>query len=244
VEGSEDWKGKNVFGTSGSSFSFTTDGAQAEYAVLPEGGVAQMPEHLSFVQAASLGTPWTTATALLQRAQAQQGETVMILGATGSVGSASAQIAKLKGLKVLGVGRHGTEINSVNDPELKSAKDLTGGKGPDIALDTVGDFALTKAAFDVLANNGRLATITAPRGGSTELPIDILSLYRRQISIIGCNTVMASQEAMAEMLKELAPAFDSDQLQAADEKGTNVLGIDQALDAYNGKAKKAVIVFD
>ncbi|KAK4963499.1 hypothetical protein LTR10_001128 [Elasticomyces elasticus] len=231
--GPSSWQGKKVFGTSGSSFSFTSDGAQADYAVMPEGAVAEMPSNLSFAQAASLGTPWTTASLALSRAQAKEGEMVMVLGATGSVGSAAMEIAKLMGY-----------VDSTSDPELKGAKELTGGKGPDVVFDTVGDFELTKAAFDVLAFNGRLVTITSPRQGRTELSVDILSLYRRQISLVGCNTAAHPQEEMGQMLRELAPAFESGKLTPPEEKGMSLITLDQAPDAYSGKIKKAVIVFD
>ncbi|KAK5711841.1 hypothetical protein LTR17_018209 [Elasticomyces elasticus] len=242
--GPSSWQDKNVFGTSGSSFSFTKDGAQAEYAVVPEGAVAEMPNDLSFAQAASLGTPWTTANLALLRAQAKEGETVMVLGATGSVGSAAMEIAKLNGCKTISVGRHGTDVDSTSDAELRRAKELTGGKGPDVVFDTVGDFKLTKAAFDVLAFNGRLVTITSPRQGSTELSVDILSLYRRQISLVGCNTAAHPQEEMGQMLRELAPAFASGELTPPEEKSMSLITLEQALDAYSGKIKKAVIIFE
>ncbi|KAK5746630.1 hypothetical protein LTR17_000646 [Elasticomyces elasticus] len=232
--GPSSWQGKKVFGTSGSSFSFTKDGAQAEYAVVQAGAVAEMPSNLSFAQAASLGTPWTTASLALLRAQTKEGETVMVLGATGSVGSAAMEIAKFDGCKTISVGRHGTDVDSTSDPELNGAKELTGGKGPDVVFDTVGDFKLTKAAFDVLAFNGRLVTITSPRQGSTEL----------QISLVGCNTAAHPQEEMGQMLRELAPAFVSGKLTPPEEKEMNLITLDQALDAYSGKIKKAVIVFE
>ena len=244
VEGSDEWKGKDVYGTSGSTFSFTEDGAQAEFAVMREGAVALKPSNLSFAQAASVGTPFTTAFTALLRARTTPSDAVMVLGATGSVGSAITQIAQGMGCKTIGVGRHGTDINSVEDPQLQKAKELTGGKGPDVAVDTVGDFALTKAAFDVLAPRGRLSTITAPRQGSTELFVDILSLYRRQIELIGCNTAAPPQEEMAKLIRELTPSFEAGKLKAADESTMTLLGIDQAADAYSGKVKRAVIVFD
>lgn len=242
VEGPAAWKDRNVYGTSGATFSFTTDGAAAEYAIVPENGVAPMPKNLTFVQAASLGTIWTTACLLLDRTAAQSGQTVMILGATGSVGSTVAQLAESRGCTVLGVGRHNTQINSEQDPELKMAKELTNGKGPDIAIDTVGDLRLTLAAFNVLATNGRLGTITAPRQGNRELSVDILSLYRRQISIVGCNSAGQDQAAMAQLLAKLVPGFESGQLKAPEEKDLNLVELDRAMDAYSGKIKKAVIV--
>ena len=55
VEGPDEWKGKDVYGTSGGTFSFSEDGAQAEYAVLRETAVAEKPKNISFVQAAFVG---------------------------------------------------------------------------------------------------------------------------------------------------------------------------------------------
>ena len=244
VEGSDAWKGRDVYGTSGSTFSFTEDGAQAEFAVLKESAAAPKPSNLSFAQAASVGTPFTTGLTTLLRARTKPTDVVLVLGATGSVGSSVMQIAQSMGCKTISVGRHGTDVNSTEDPELQRAKELTGGKGPDVAVDTVGDFALTKAAFNVLAPKGRFSIITAPRQGSTELPIDILALYRRQIELIGCNTASPSQEEMAQEMKELALSFESGKLKAPEESTMTIIGIDQAADAYSGKVKRAVIVFE
>ena len=244
VEGSDEWKGKDVYGTSGSTFSFTVDGAQAEFAILREDSVAMKPSSLSFAQAAAVGTPFTTALTALLRARTKPTDTVMVLGATGSVGSSTMQFAQSMGCKTISVGRHGTDVNSQEDPELQKSKELTGGKGPDVVVDTVGDFTLTNAAFNVLATRGRLSIITAPRQGTTELPIDILALYRRQVELVGCNTVGSSQQEMAQLMKELAQSFEAGKLYAPDESTMSLIGIDQAVDAYSGKVKRAVIVFD
>lgn len=62
-----------------------------------------------------------------------------MLGATGQVGSAVANLAKLWGCKVLGVGRgNAAKIDSAGDPTLSKAKALTDGIGPDVVVDTVG----------------------------------------------------------------------------------------------------------
>lgn len=244
MEGSDEWIGKDVYGTSGSAFSFTEDGAHAEFAVLKETAVAVKPKNLSFTQAAAVGTPWTTGMMTLLRARATATDSVMVLGATGSVGSSVMQIAKMLGCKTIGVGHHGTDIDSSKDPQLQRAKDLTGGAGPDVVVDTVGDLTLTRAAFEVMAVRGRISIISAPRQGSRELTLDLLSLYRRQIELVGCNSAAYPQSEMAQMLKDLAPDFESGKLVAPDEKSMSLISIDQAPDAYSGKTKRAVIVFD
>ena len=133
VEGSDEWNGKDVYGTSGSTFSFTEDGAQAEFAVLKQSCVALKPKNLSFAQAASVGTPFPTALLTILRARTKPTDTVMVLGATGSVGSAAIQIAQSLGCKTITVGRHGTDVNTTDDPELKKSIELTNGKGPDVS---------------------------------------------------------------------------------------------------------------
>lgn len=245
TEGPSHLLGKDVFGTSGDTFSFTSDGAQAEYAVLSVDAVAIKPKELSFEQAAMLGTTFTTANLTLKRANSKPGETVLVLGATGAVGSWVMQVAQANGCKTIGVGRHGTDIDSTQDPTLSKAKDLTDGKGPDVAVDTVGDLSLTKAALEVLAPLGRLCTITGPRSGSTELQVDIASLYKRQLSLVGCNSTAYSQADMARMLTEdLVPLIERGKLKAPELGNTVRLPFDRALEAYTGQVKKAVIVFD
>lgn len=245
VDGPSKLIGKDVFGTSGNTFSFTEDGAQAEYAVLNFDAIAQKPPQISFEQAALLGTPATTARITLKRANIAPGETVLVLGATGAVGSWVMQLAHANGCKTIGVGRHGTDIDSTADPTLSKAKQLTSGKGPDFAIDTIGDLSLTRAAMEVLAPSGRLCTITAPRSGNKELAVDITSLYRRQISLIGCNSLAYSQANMAKMLtQDLVPFIESGKVKAPELDNVTRLSLDEALDAYNGKVKKAVIVFD
>jgi len=245
VEGPPNLIGRDVFGTSGPTFSFVEDGAQADYALLSVDAIALKPKQLSFEQAALLGTPFATANLTLKRANAVPGETVLVLGATGAVGSWVMKLAQAHGCKTISVGRHGTDIDSTVDPTLSTAKDLTGGKGPNIAIDTVGDLSLTRAAIESLAPLGRLCTITAPRSGNKELAVDITSLYRRQISLIGCNSLAYSQAEMARMLtRDLVPLIESGKLQAPELGNTVRLPLDEALGAYSGNVKKAVIVFD
>ncbi|KAF2486365.1 hypothetical protein BDY17DRAFT_315218 [Neohortaea acidophila] len=243
VSGPSEWLNKAVYGTSGATFSFTEDGAQAEFAVLKQGAVALMPRNLSFAQAAALGTPWTTGMTTLLRARAKPTDVVMVLGANGSVGSSVIQIARRMGCRTIGVGRRGADIDSSRDPLLSKAKELSDGLGPNVVVDTVGNLELTNAAVNVMASKGRMSIISAPRQGNRELPLDLLDFYRRQIELVGCNTAAESQEEMARLLNDLTPDFESGRLVPAEENTMNLIDIEQAADAYSGKIKRAVIVF-
>ena len=91
--------GDKVFGTTG-----MTMGAYGEYICVPEGGcIAVIPENMDFVQAAAVPFGAMTALHFLNKAQLQKGETVLIYGASGAVGSAAVQFAKASGAEVTAV---------------------------------------------------------------------------------------------------------------------------------------------
>ena len=245
VEGPSHLLRKEVFGTSGHNFSFTQDGSHAEYCLISENVVVEKPKNLSFAQAASVGTPFTTAALALRRAGAKAGETVLVLGATGQVGSAVAALAKSWGCKVLGVARgNAAEIDSAGDPTLNKAKTLTDGQGPDVAVDTVGNAALAQAAIEVLGFRGRYSFISAPRGGDSKVPIDFLSVYRREVTLVGNNSVDHSQDEMAQELKTMREGFESGVLLPMKESAMTFISLQEAIEGYADSKKRYVIRFD
>ncbi|KAH0364269.1 GroES-like protein, partial [Aureobasidium melanogenum] len=237
--GSKHLLGLEVFGTSGRSFGFTTDGAHAQYCVVAEDDVAQKPSNVSFIQAATIGVPFTTASLMFRRAHVQADEVVLVIGATGNVGSAAVQLAMAKGCTVLTASRGNTpDINLRSDPELKRAMELTKGVGVDVVLDTTGDTSLLKAALGVLGQGGRLAIVSAPRAGDTDLTFDLESLYRKEQSIIGSNSLSYSSSDMAAEMRYLVPLFESGQLKAPTEENLKIVGLDVALTAYEAVKNK------
>jgi NADPH:quinone reductase-like Zn-dependent oxidoreductase len=79
------------------------DGSHAEYVVVPAEMLSLKPESLSMAQAAAIGVPYITAWAsLMNTAQIQPGETILIVGAAGAVGQAGTQIANWKQARVIG----------------------------------------------------------------------------------------------------------------------------------------------
>lgn len=249
VEGPSDLVGKEVFGTSGSNLGFSEDGVHAEYCLVPRKGLATKPHNLSWAQAASVGVPFTTAEIALERVRLEVGETLLILGASGGVGSAAVQLAKEKGCKVISATRHDdSDINIVKDSKLEKTLSLTAGKGPDVVFDTTGSFDLMKTALAVLAKRGRLVFISAPRTGTTELALDIKELYRKEHSLVGCNSLNYTIEEMAEAMESMSEKFQSGSLIAPKEESLTKIGINEAVEAYrsmkNHSSKKYVICFE
>ena len=135
--------GDEVFASSGAKF-----GAHAEYRTLPEDGlIALKPKNLSFEEAASLSFGGTTALYFLRnQAQLKAGERLLIIGASGSVGSAAVQIARHLGAEVTGV---------CSTANLK----LVSALGADHVIDyTTEDFTRNGETYDVILNvNGAVS---------------------------------------------------------------------------------------
>lgn len=154
--------------------------------------------------------------ALIDRGQLKAGETVLVLGAAGGVGTAAIQIAKAAGAKVIAaastdekcatctaIGADAT-INYSRENLRESLKSLTGGKGPDVIYDPVGgDYA--EPAFRSIAWRGRYLVVGFAAGGIPALPFNLPLL--KGAAVVGVfwgDFVRREPGANARMLGELA----------------------------------------
>ena len=147
-----------------------------------------LPDAFSFEDgAAFLCTYGTTYHALMDRAALKPGETVLVLGAAGGVGTAAIQIAKAAGAKVIAaastdekcalcqaLGADAT-INYSTHNLRDELKTLTDGKGPDVIYDPVGG-DITEAAFRSIAWRGRLLVVGFANGTIPALPLNLTLL--------------------------------------------------------------------
>src|SRR5262249_5183500 len=164
----------------------TVTGAYAEYALALENQVHALPEKISYAQGAGVFVPYATAFyALHNAAQAQGGETVLMHGASGGVGTAALQIARAMGLTVFGTAgsAKGLELarregaHRVFDHSkagyTEEIMKATGGRGVDIVLEVLANVNLS-ADLKMIATNGRVIII-GNRGEITINPRDIMS---------------------------------------------------------------------
>ncbi|EHK22736.1 uncharacterized protein TRIVIDRAFT_29667 [Trichoderma virens Gv29-8] len=236
-EGPRELVGQEVYGTSGHAYAFTKDGFQAEYCLVHEDDIALKPKNVSFVEAATLGVPFTTASQMVERAAITESDTVLVIGANGAVGSSAVQLIQNIGARIIKATRDdGGEVNTDKDPELKAVDALTEGKGVDVVLDTVGSPALTVNSLKKLAKNGRLAFISAPKAGARDISFDMRDFYRADLSLLGCNSLNPSAKDMARRLSALKEHFESGKLKS-DSKWISV-PIDQAVEAYDKLLKR------
>lgn len=163
----------------------TVTGAYAEYTLATESQVHLLPENISFAQGAGLWVPYGTAyTALRHHANARAGETVLIHGASGGVGTAAMQFAKAMGLSVFGTAstQRGVDmIRSEGGQPFDHSKPgytdeimkASGGRGVDVILEMLANVNLA-ADLKMLATNGRVIVI-GNRGEVTINPRDLMS---------------------------------------------------------------------
>ena len=146
-------------------------GGFAEFVSMPENQIIPLPATLPFTEAAAMALIYDTSWfALCERARLQAGETVLVLGATGGVGLAAIQLAKAAGATVFATAssndkleqlrQYGLDhgINYVADDLAKTVMEITGGKGVDLVVDSVGGETLVKSVA-ALAYRGRISWV-------------------------------------------------------------------------------------
>src|SRR5687767_3721865 len=103
IEGPQELVGTEVWGTGGGELGYIRDGSHAQYLAVPSDAVVLKPDTLSLEEAAASGLAYATAgTALVELGGVSAGETVLVTGAAGGVGSAAVMISRWKGARVIG----------------------------------------------------------------------------------------------------------------------------------------------
>ena len=216
-------RGEHSECTSFGIVGMTRPGTFAELVAVPSRNVWPKPSHMSFNEAGVFVLAHLTAWRMLMtRAQLKPGHTVLIHGIGGGVALSALQLARLADAEVI--------VTSSSDEKLKRAvqigadhtinyrtvddvaqhvKDITSGRGVDIAIDTVG--AATWAIdFSAVRRGGKiiLCGVTSDAQAVTNLRM----LYWNQLTILG--STMGSEEDLRQMLKavttaKLKPIIDS-----------------------------------
>ncbi len=192
-------------------------GGFGTHAIVKAARVLPLPAGFALEDAAAFAfTYGTSHHALVDRAQLQSGETVLVLGAAGGVGTAALQIAKAVGARVIAAASSDEKcalcralgadasINYRTENLRESLKSLTAGKGPDVVYDPVGG-DLAEPAFRSIAWRGRYLVIGFAGGGIPALPWNLALL--KGASVVGVfwgEFVQREPQASAAALGELA----------------------------------------
>ncbi len=180
-------------------------GAYAEQTSLPADRLQPLPDNVSFAQGAAIGTPYGTAYwALVMRGRGAAGETVLVHGASGAVGTAALQIAKSLGINAIGTAgsARGLELvrqqgaahalDHTQNGYLDAVSELTGGKGPDLILEMLANVNLP-SDMEVVAKYGRIVVI----GNRGPVEINPREAMMKELDILGIARFNATPEQMA-----------------------------------------------
>lgn len=174
--------------------AFVWDGSYAESVAVPVQSLVAIPDEMGFDVAAGLVVNHHTVHfALARRGRLQPGESVLVMGAAGGIGSAAVQVAKgLKARVIAGVaGEHeigvateagADEVIVLEKGFSKTVRELTGGDGVDVILDPLGDW-LFDEGVRALASEGRILVIGFAAGDIPSLRTNRLLL--RNVSAVG-----------------------------------------------------------
>jgi NADPH2:quinone reductase len=169
--------------------------------------VYPLPARTTFSQGAALGVPYATAyRALFQRANARAAETVLIHGATGGVGIAAVELARARGLRVIGTGgtdkgltavrEHGADVavNHRVDKYTDEIMKATDGRGPDVILEMLANVNLERD-LGMLAKFGRIVVV----GNRGRVEINPRDAMGRDATILGMTLLNVSERELTEI---------------------------------------------
>jgi NADPH:quinone reductase len=243
-------EGEEVWG-SAPMLGIARDGSHAEYVVVPAEILSLKPKPLSMEQAAAVGVPYITAWAsVVNAAQIQPGETILIVGAAGSVGQAATQVANWKQARVIGADRRSdpipgtvSAINTKTEDLRERVLELTGGRGVDAVFDTVGG-PLFEPALRSLRFGGRQVTISS--AGDSRVSFNLRDFYHNFSRLLGVDSYGLTTQEVGAIANELRAGFE---IGALKPPPIEIVPFEQAVEAYSrvaaGQAKvKQVLSVD
>src|SRR3954468_23183733 len=195
-------------------------GGGADLVAVHQESVFPLPENLSFEQGAALPMNYLTAEfALVTRGEVESGETVLVNGAAGGVGTACIQVAKGLGARVIGVvsteqkaevaRAAGADEAVLVDGFLAAVKELTQDVGVDVLVDVVGGDLMTDS-LRALAPLGRLLVVGFTGGAIPAVKVNRLLLNNVDVRGVGWGAyAMARPGYMQQQWAELVPMMAS-----------------------------------
>jgi NADPH:quinone reductase-like Zn-dependent oxidoreductase len=171
---------------------------------MPEDVFVKIPDTLSFEMASVLGPGAGVAlNAVRDVARATIGETVLVTGASGGVGLPAVQLARAAGCTVIAVSReesrraalldagaHHVVVSGAENRFSAAVRDMTGGEGVDVVIDTVGSRVFNEA-FDSLAPHGRFALVGQLFG--EDIQINPARIFFKRAQLLGVGSVSRAQ---------------------------------------------------
>ena len=195
----------------------TLSGAYAQLVLCDADNVHALPQRVTFQQGAAIGAPGGAAyRALFQRGRGIAGETVLVHGATGAVGTTAVQLARAAGMQVVATassepGRiyaieHGAHHAVDHDvtSRLEEVKILTAGKGFDLIIEMLANKNLA-TDLPALGAGGRVVIV----GSRGKIEIDPRDTMAREADILGMTVFASTPIEHREIYSALSAALES-----------------------------------
>jgi NADPH2:quinone reductase len=227
----------------GGGLGTTRDGAWAERVVAPAIAVTDIPDGVDLAEAAAMGvagvTAWRTAT---EQARVTAGDRVLVLGASGGVGSILVSLCRALGARVWGqsgnpdktafiAGQGAEEVVTASAGELAAAVEAL---APTVVFDALGD-GFSVAAIEALAPFGRLVSFGVSAGPMAE--INMQMVYRKGLTVYGYGGLIESAERMAAGKAAALAALADGRLKVV---VADVLPLGRVNDAFTALVDRAV----
>ncbi|MFA6915029.1 MAG: zinc-binding alcohol dehydrogenase family protein [Parachlamydiales bacterium] len=207
MDGSKTWKGKHVWGTGG-AVGIQSDGTHAEYAIISEAGLAEIPSSLSLLQAGAQPLPFITAYyGLVSRARIKPEEKVLVIGAMGQVGRAAMTICSWKKARPIALVRTQEDVLAANQLGWEAYSEIPNNLSVDLILNSIGSLHWDQQIHS-LNSQGRMIVIAA-LPNQRETSINLFEIYRKNQEIIGINTLDLDSAFNATLLNEMREGFES-----------------------------------
>ena len=201
-------------------------GGYAAYCAAPVPQCLAVPQGYEMVAAAAIPeTFFTVWTNLFDRGRLKSGETVLVHGGSGGIGSAAIMVARIMGARVFATARTEEKCDVCRDIGAERAiqyteedfveviKEATDGHGVDLIIDIIGgDYTVRNLA--ALAMEGRLVQVAVQGGAKPEIPL--FTIMQKRITLTGSTLrarSVAEKGAIADALREnIWPRFDSGEI--------------------------------
>jgi NADPH:quinone reductase len=230
-------------------------GGLADRVVVHERCVTRTPDNLDDVEAAAVPEAFITAhDAIRTQASLAMGETLLVHGATGGVGTAAVQIGLATGAQVIGVSRSepGRALVeklgalAVEDSDFAAATDqLTDGRGADVILELVGAPHFP-ANLEALAVKGRIVVVGVGAGSSTELPLLRLMQKRATLrgTVLRARPVEEKGQVLRAFEREVVPHLQNGLIRPLVDRTFDVDQVTDAFDHLEGQGKRGKLLLD
>lgn len=224
------------------------DGLQQQWALVEDKRLFELPDELDFDEGAAITVNYITAYQALTRiAGVKKGQTVLVSGATGSLGHALVQTARALGAHPIAIVSNASKaarakqagVHDVIDlacTDLRTAVlDITNGKGADLAMDPVGGQMLGHLAATVRL---RGTVVAIGFAGGLDAAIDLVDLIVQEKRVLGYDLHLETDDDVTRVLGEIRRLISAGQLRPVID---SVFALDEFEEAYRRLASREAV---